>query len=1457
MKILFNTYPTAFFKKGGGEKQLIDYKDMLESNNHQVDFFDMWNCNLTNEHDIVHIFGAFVDNVEFMSYVFDNFNNIPIVVSPNFWIDIEAWEKEGKLDKIKKLLWMADIVIVNSYIEEEFLVRHLKRDSSRIGVVHNTFSEIFLDTVEEDIFREKYNIHGKYILNVANVEERKNQLAFLRALYELNMFPEYTLITIGNIRSRYYYEACKEVAGDNFINIPFVENNDPILRSAYTGCEFFAMPSLVETPSISAIEAAVLGKKILITEVGSTKEYFLDFVEYVNPYDISSIKFAVQRLLKNDYSEKINKMQIFIKSNFSKEQVSRELIYVYEQVSTGKKTANKIKIHQFHSGSAYGDSITNGMLFIQKMLIQMGCHSEIYVEHVAPELKEKLKHFSEYPSSEDNILLLHHSMGHDQDEWIKNLKDKIVLVYHNITPESFFPKENPFHHYSIKGRQQLDILKHKSIGGIGDSQLNVDELISRGFGLNQTKVIPMLFDIKEIKSHSWNHELFDKESRTFNLLFVGRVSENKCQHDIIEVFNKFHQMSDKKTKCFIVGGLSGDDYEYRLRNIIREYDLEESVILTGKVTDEDLYAYYRLADVFICLSEHEGFGIPLVESMVFDLPIIAIDNSNIKNTLNGGGILLEEKNIDDIANILIDLSNNRSYRREVLYGQRNALKNYQPQNIKKALVEFLNLLNINISYSTEENTDHSADESILFQIEGSFDSTYSLASVNREMARSLNKLYPNKVSLFSTEGGGDFKYDEQFVGAMVDVSAIAEKGVKALSADIVLRNLYPPRVHDARGLINLMNAYGWEESSFPSKYVEDFNEYLDALPVMSKYVQKIMVDNGVLVPTVVTGIGVDHVLSNTSKDYPLKTNKKFKFLHISSCFPRKGVDVLLEAYCSTFSQEDDVCLIIKTFPNIHNTIVEQIHKKQQENSSCPEIELINEDLEESYIIGLYQCCSCLVAPSRGEGYGLPIAEAMLFDMPVIATGYSGQMDFCSEETAWLIDFNFESANTHMGLFNSYWANPKVDHLSSLMKELFKLPQSDIQIKTEKAKRNILDNHKWSDCAQRLVDYLNVIKENSINNEPARRIGWVSTWNSKCGIATYSRFLIDNLMHKDGVTIFANKLPKDDVLDSSLEVNVNRVWSDARDESLYDLYEAIIKSEIDTLVIQFNFGFFNLLSFQQMLEQLRERNIKTYIQFHSVADVNKEDFKASLGWIKETLKYVNRLLVHNIEDTNILKSFGLIENVTLLPHGVINCQPSQKIIKSHQVELGLNGKFVIASYGFMLPQKGIKELIEAFSFIKIVNENTHLLLVNAIYPIDISEKYATECKELIKRYGLESSITMINEFLSDEESLNYLSCADMLVMAYKSTKESSSAAVRYALSTKKPVLCTPQYIFSDVKDVVHFTSNETVESLCESLRLLMDSPDLLKSKNDNQTAWLEAHSWSRISKRLLSIINSEF
>lgn len=297
-KILFGVYPWAFDCPGGGERQLLAYKEHLTDMGIQVDLYDQWNPNI-KEYDIFHYFSVQPGSIHFCNYIKEQ--GLKLVISPNLWITPET-KDNYPFQEIWNLFEIADRIVVNSDMEGNHMSDVFSMSREKFVTVYNGVEKEFLIEQDANTFRNKYNIHKPYILNIANIESRKNQLIFLEALQN---FPEYDFVVVGHIRDQNYTEECQRIAGNQLKIIEPLTYNSNMLRSAISGADFFAMPSLLETPSIAALEAACGGAKILITQVGSVKEYFGESVIYIEPHSIQSILNGISTIKNwtNEHSQ--------------------------------------------------------------------------------------------------------------------------------------------------------------------------------------------------------------------------------------------------------------------------------------------------------------------------------------------------------------------------------------------------------------------------------------------------------------------------------------------------------------------------------------------------------------------------------------------------------------------------------------------------------------------------------------------------------------------------------------------------------------------------------------------------------------------------------------------------------------------------------------------------------------------------------------------------------------------------------------------------------------------------------------------------------------------------------------------------------------------------------------------------------------------------------------------------
>lgn len=289
MKVLFATYPMAFHTPGGGEIQLLAYEKHLPQHGVGVTLFDQWKPRFL-EHDLVHFFSCVGGSVHLCHFVKQL--GLPLVVSSSLWVTEET-KHLYPCDEIRHQFLLADRVIANSKIECETLARTLNLPREKFVSVLNGVDDLFFDPVPPHRFRDTFNITGSFVLNVGNIEPRKNQLALIQAMKQM---PELQLVLIGHERDPAYAQACREEGGDQVRFLGPITHTDPLLRSAYAACEVFCLPSTLETPGLAALEAYAVGAHIAITEVGSTREYFghASNVQFLDPASVPTIVEAIR-----------------------------------------------------------------------------------------------------------------------------------------------------------------------------------------------------------------------------------------------------------------------------------------------------------------------------------------------------------------------------------------------------------------------------------------------------------------------------------------------------------------------------------------------------------------------------------------------------------------------------------------------------------------------------------------------------------------------------------------------------------------------------------------------------------------------------------------------------------------------------------------------------------------------------------------------------------------------------------------------------------------------------------------------------------------------------------------------------------------------------------------------------------------------------------------------------------
>lgn len=338
-------------------------------------------------------------------------------------------------------------------------------------------------------------------------------------------------------------------------------------------------------------------------------------------------------------------------------------------------------IHQIIGKSSPGYSVSDYALAVQEALQKWGYHSTIYASEVDKRLGDRIRPFRAYKPKPSDLLMLHYALANEVTEWVKHLDVPLILCYHNVTPPHFFTGiGGTIQTDSQRGKDELGQFRVKTRLALAYSQFSAQDLNAAGY--QNIQVLPLL--IPENLQKTVADKTIKRRSGT-NLLFVGRIAPNKLCEDIIKILYHYRQI-DPNAHLFFVGARRYTPmYGEWLTELVARFELQNAVTFTGHVSLETLAAYYRTADVYISMSEHEGFGIPLVESMRFDVPIIAYDCTAVPEVLGGSGILIKQKRFDVIAEMIHQLQTDEELRQQIILQQRQQAQLFAPDLILKQL----------------------------------------------------------------------------------------------------------------------------------------------------------------------------------------------------------------------------------------------------------------------------------------------------------------------------------------------------------------------------------------------------------------------------------------------------------------------------------------------------------------------------------------------------------------------------------------------------------------------------------------------------------------------------------------------------------------------------------------------------------------------------------------------------
>lgn len=345
-------------------------------------------------------------------------------------------------------------------------------------------------------------------------------------------------------------------------------------------------------------------------------------------------------------------------------------------------------LHQFTAGYALHDAISNEANVFQQVFRQWGYNSEIYSlpQNTSPERRTLIRDANLAPAqiAPEDVVLLHLSIGSEVNDIFASLKCRKAILYHNITPSHFFDFVNPTTALHLKkGREQAKTLSSTATINLADSQYNALEL--QEWGYQNVGVLPIVVDRQLMACPPDTRTLTKYRDGLTNIIFVGRCSPNKKIEDLVTTFSHYQKKINPNSRFIHIGSTAGTErYHAMLLTQVKAHQLRNFYFI-GSVTQPTLNACYNVAHAFLCMSEHEGFCIPLIESFAHGVPVVARAAAAVPETMDHAGILLDTPDPSIAAEALHRVISDTDLRSAVIRGQQERLARYDARDLPAEL----------------------------------------------------------------------------------------------------------------------------------------------------------------------------------------------------------------------------------------------------------------------------------------------------------------------------------------------------------------------------------------------------------------------------------------------------------------------------------------------------------------------------------------------------------------------------------------------------------------------------------------------------------------------------------------------------------------------------------------------------------------------------------------------------
>lgn len=575
-----------------------------------------------------------------------------------------------------------------------------------------------------------------------------------------------------------------------------------------------------------------------------------------------------------------------------------------------------------------------------------------------------------------------------------------TVVFYDLIPLLF--REHFLDRWSQEAREgyarRLEALRVSDATVLTISEHTRRDLIAH-LDFPQDRLIPILAGLNEEAGPAPSPETASRIRAEWGLespyfLVVGALDHHKRFDISLEAFARVRQ---KHPIHLVVVGTLDHPTARAYRDQFREQDIH-SILFTGFLPRAELECLYQGATALLFPSDYEGFGLPVLEAMAQGCAVITTTASSLPEVAGDAALMIPPGNAEALAAAMISLLEDESLRSRLRALGVAQARRFTWEGVARKTLETWQELWIS-AVPSEIPARPSSKPSVRW--EGSQFVWHSLAHVNRQLCLGLLRegtfelsLVPYEPDQFDPRGFSDF----QPLAPRVNHPTVGPAAVH-------VRHQWPPRfTPPSEGCWVMIQP--WEYGGLPQSWIQPMTESVDELWVYTTWLKERYLESGVPEEKVVVislGVDTDRFRPEGAL-FPLGTRRSFRFLFVGGIIPRKGIDILLRAYRRAFAAGDDVCLVIKAQGGGVYAGSEQREAIEAllRDPEAPALEFIQEDLSEDRLAALYRSCQAFVMPYRGEGFGLPIAEAMASGLPVIVTERGAAMDFTQGDWAYRI-----------------------------------------------------------------------------------------------------------------------------------------------------------------------------------------------------------------------------------------------------------------------------------------------------------------------------------------------------------------------------------------------------------------------------------------------------------------------